>query len=78
MKTGVGIAIIACLYLVVSEMDYRDAVAAQAERQCLAKKKNQRAVSEMQQNGSVTCVRYDGIGDGMAPRMVSVDLWGAK
>ena len=74
MKTSFCIAIILIAYLFVSNEDYKDQLAASQERNCIAQKVGERAVSNKTPKGT-SCVRYDNVGKGMVPRLKFAEVW---
>ena len=85
MKTNTIIALcaIAALYGVVSEMDYRDAVARETAtrehrnwvaRNCIPQKANTRGVIEVRRDGSTSCAMYENAEFGSAPKLVFAEV----
>ena len=74
---------VAALYLVVSEMDYRDAVARETAtrehrnwvaRNCIPQRPNTRGVIEVRHDGSTQCAQYENAGYGRAPRLIFAEV----
>jgi hypothetical protein len=83
MKPAIALVIVACCYAVVSEMDYRDAVARETEarelrnwivRNCIPTRPNERGVIEVRQNGKTQCSIFENAQHGSAPRLVFAEV----
>lgn len=70
-------------WLVVNELDYRDAVARETAtrehrnwvaRNCIPTAPNQRGVIEVRHDGSTQCARYENAGHGRAPVLVFAEV----
>ena len=55
------------------ENDRREALIAQIEKKCMPKLRGDRAVAEWR-NGKLTCITYQGLERGLAPRIVSLHV----
>jgi len=80
-------ALVACFligaYCIVSEMDYRDAVASETaarehrnwvQRNCIPTTPNTHGVIEVRHDGSTQCARYENAGHGRAPKLVFAEV----
>ena len=76
-------ALVACFligaYCIVSEMDYRDAVASETfqrehrnwvQRNCIPQRPNTRGVIEVRNDGTTQCAVFENAGYGRAPKLV--------
>ena len=70
-------------WLLVNEMDYRDAVARQtaareyrawAHRNCIPQKPNERSVVDVRADGSTQCTRYTNAGHARVPQLVFAEV----
>lgn len=83
LSTPLALCIIAALYALVSEMDYRDAVARETAtreyrnwvaRNCVPKKPHERGVIEVRADGSTQCALFENSGYGRSPRLVFAEV----
>ena len=70
-------------YALVSEMDYRDAVARETAtrehrnwvaRNCIPTKPNEQGFIEVRHDGSTSCARFENAGYGRAPQLVFAEV----
>ena len=82
-RTILALCTIAALYCVVSEMDYRDAVARETAvrehrnwvaRNYIPQKPATRGIIEMRHDGSTSCAMYENAEFGSAPRLMFAEV----